>query len=145
MDDTHDAGVDDCSCHQRQHHKTENSEELHQSDDPFVGRSVVARLALARACLACVRSGFRSALDVHQYHGIGERPKCVFGVAFEIEVIIHLHGVPGAVRMDVYRALQAQQRDGAGDGVGRELLAFRHAQAHDFEIGCADDCLRLNC
>ena len=69
----------------------------------------------------------------------------MFCMAFKVEVIIHLHGVPGAVRLNFYLTLQAQQRDGAGNGVGRDLLALRHAQAHDLEIGCADDCLRLNC
>lgn len=69
----------------------------------------------------------------------------MFGVALEIQMIIDLHGVPRAMRLNFYLALQAQQRDGAGYGVGRDLLAFRHAQAHDFKIGCADDCLRLNC
>lgn len=68
----------------------------------------------------------------------------MFDVTFEIQVIIHQHGVPGAVRLNFDPPLKAEQRDGANYGVGRDMLAFRHAQAHDFEIGGADDCLRLD-
>lgn len=68
----------------------------------------------------------------------------MFYMAIEIQVIVHLQGVPGAMRLNFYLALQAQQRDGASNGVGRDLLALGHAQPHDFEIGCADDGLRLN-
>src|SRR5690606_4300922 len=38
---------------------------------------------------------------------------------------------------------QAEEGDGAGDGVGRNLLAGGQAQAHHLEFGGADDRLRL--
>lgn len=88
--------------------------------------------------------GIRPALDVYKHHGSGERSKGVFDVTVEIEVIIHPHGVPGTVRLNFDLPFQTHQRDGASNGVRRYLLAFGHAQAHDFEIRRADDRLRLD-
>lgn len=54
--------------------------------------------------------------------------------AIEKQVIIRVHGMPGAMGVDFDTAFQAHQGDGANDGMRRQLFACEHAQAHDFEI-----------
>ncbi len=58
-------------------------------------------------------------------------------------MIVRAHRLPAAVGLDFDLTLQAEQGDGAGNGVGWNLLAGGQAQAHHLELGGADDRLRL--
>ncbi|MCP9339456.1 hypothetical protein [Stutzerimonas xanthomarina] len=81
-----------------------------------------------------------AALDIHQHHGVGQPAYRMFNVSSQIEVIVHLHGVPTVMRLHFDTALQTLQGDGARDSVRWNLFAGRQAQAHDLKLRGADDC-----
>ncbi|AEJ04128.1 hypothetical protein PSTAB_0847 [Stutzerimonas stutzeri] len=83
------------------------------------------------------------ALDTDQHHRVRECSQRMLDLAGQVQVIVRAHRLPAAVGLDFDLTLQAEQGDGAGNGVGWNLLAGGQAQAHHLELGGADDRLRL--